>query len=259
MIENIKEIIDFYLKGNSLNKTGLKFNKDPNTIKRILEKNFIPVRSWLEVMKSNTFFCNDNYFEKIDSKDKAYYLGFLTADGWINKKGFGIALNTKDKYILELFKEKLNYQGKIGSYRLKTSQKEMNYLVLTSEKIKTDLAKYGVIKNKTHYTYFPDIPEELHSHFIRGIFDGDGCISYYKTNLEFSIVGNFILISKLQEILIKNCNLNKTVLRKDKNKNNNIFYIKYAGNLQCKRIYDYLYKDCEDLYLTRKKEKFEQI
>ena len=250
------EIISSYNNGNSLLKTSHKFKTSISTIKDILKSNNI------EIINRSRIKCNVNYFENIDSSDKAYFLGWMISDGWINKKGIGIALNIKDKNILENFKKCIKYEGNIGQYTTKKGS-TMVYLIITSEKLKQDLSKYGVIQAKTNRTYFPEIPEKFYSHFIRGVFDGDGCISAnnknFHYNLTINIIGNILLIEKIQEILMRECILNKTKLKIHNKCNENIVYLVYGGNRQCKRIYDYLYKDCNDLFLKRKKEKFETL
>jgi hypothetical protein len=56
--------------------------------------------------------CNEDYFEKIDSCEKAYWLGLLFADGYVRKRKqfngkhkqggiVGISLKNGDEYLLE--------------------------------------------------------------------------------------------------------------------------------------------------------------
>ena len=59
--------------------------------------------------------------------------------------------------------------------------------------------------------------------------------------------------------MIENCDLSKTKLKQYKRANGNMVYVTYGGNIQAKRIYNWLYKDCDNLYLIRKKEKFNKI
>lgn len=255
---NIEEILIFYNKGNSLNSCKRKFKISTETIKNLAGKNII-IRD--KYLCNKSLFCNDNYFNKIDTNSKAYFLGLLVADGWNSGNGFAISLLKIDSYILEKFKKDIKYTGDILSYTNKTSinKNKMCTLKITSKKVIQDLEKWGLIKAKTHYTYFPDIPEEFHSHFIRGVFDGDGCITLHKkTNqFAFSIIGNINLIKTIQEILIKKCNLNSNKLHKRKDCKNNIVSLNFGGNKQIKKIENYLYKDCDDLFLKRKKEKFD--
>lgn len=203
---------------------------------------------------------NENYFETIDTKDKAYFLGWLISDG--NKKNNSIQINLqeRDKYILELFKKYINYTGKLYFLPKKNDKRQNQYrLFITSKKLTDNLDKYGFVSNKSKITYFPDIPEEFHSHFIRGIFDGDGSIiSINRKNridYVFSITGSISLMTTIQKIIIEKCKLSTLKICKNKDS----FYFSYGGNRQVKRIGEYLYKDCDDLLLTRKKEKFDKL
>lgn len=58
-------------------------------------------------------------------------------------------------------------------------------LTITNKKIAKDLIKCGCIPNKSLVLKFPDerifASKDLIRHFIRGYFDGDGCISYLET------------------------------------------------------------------------------
>src|SRR5690606_36171752 len=60
--------------------------------------------------------------------------------------------------------------------------KTIAFFRVSSKRMFKDLEKLGCGQKKTGYETFPDIPTELRRHFIRGYFDGDGCISYYDVN-----------------------------------------------------------------------------
>jgi hypothetical protein len=262
--EEVSTIIcQLYHSGKSIKEISKIVNYDPKTISNTLIKNNIVKRD-KSVYRRHQF--DKNYFENIDSKDKAYFLGFLISDGCNNLNGaIVLELIQCDLHILNLFQEKIKHTGDIKHYHKISPLQSTSKLIFCSKKASKDLTNLGCIPAKTHHTYFPDIPEEFHSHFIRGVFDGDGCISFAKRQRKkgleispvFAICGNFKLMDKIQQILIDQCELNKTKLSKTKSKD--IVNINYAGRIQVKRIYNYLYKDCDDLYLTRKKEKFEEI
>src|SRR5258708_20857497 len=79
-----EQICSFYKEGNTLAVTGKKFGKDPKVIKRVLLKYKVKVKtSGEQLMK----FTNETAFEKIDSHEKAYWLGFIKADGSLSKEG----------------------------------------------------------------------------------------------------------------------------------------------------------------------------
>ena len=127
----------------------------------------------------------ENFFESIDSEEKAYFLGLIIADGNIydpndathktNHKGskwVSITLQDCDAYILKWFRDIIGLNSKIAS-----DGRGSSYVAVRSTKLAQDLAKYGIVERKSFITYFPfNIPKHLYRHTIRGIIDGDGTI-----------------------------------------------------------------------------------
>ena len=113
------------------------------------------------------------------------------------------------------------------------------------------------IQGKSLVLKFPlGLSKNLIRHFIRGYFDGDGCIHISKKEktYHFSIAGTRRLLRPIQKILIKNCGLNKTKIMQKRN----TYYLAYCGRIQVPRILDYLYKD-SITYLDRKYKKYLRI
>lgn len=249
-----QKIIDFYQKGNSQNKCAKLFNISQSQVGIILKRNTVTTRNISEGLRK--FKVNNDYFEKIDTKDKAYFLGLLIADGNNEVVGFRLQLKESDKHILETFKEKINYTGNLLFVKSKNIKHSNSYLLrINSKKLSKDLSKLSCIPAKSHHTYFPDIPEKFHSHFIRGVFDGDGCIHISGGQKCFTIMGNILLVEKIQEILIKKCNLKKNSIRVSHKCKNNIVEFRYGGNKTCLKIFNYLYENAT-VFLKRKFEKF---
>lgn len=250
-------IIKMHENGKSVNYISANLGYSNDKVSKILGGK-------KKLIYRKLYYCNDNYFETIDTKDKAYFLGLIVADGNNYNSYLKIALKYHDLHILETFKKYINYTGYIKNTPEKIIydkflRKSQNFISIRSNKLCEDLSKLGVAPNKTHKTYFPEIPEEFWSHFIRGVFDGDGCLSNYKEKnyikYNFSIVGNKKLINRIQDILVEKCKLNKTKLITQKNS----VSVCYCGNKQLLKIKEYLYKDCNDLFLIRKKEKFDKL
>ena len=100
---------------------GKEWGCDPSTIKNILNAYGVSGRSLSDARRNYLKYTrNENIFSKIDSPDKAYWLGVMYSDGYISKaqytNKFGIAVAEKDEEWLEKFKEFLNYNGEIGHY-----------------------------------------------------------------------------------------------------------------------------------------------
>ncbi len=203
------------------------------------------------------------YLENIDTSDKAYILGLLVADGTTTKYQIVLSLNSKDREILEKIHTILKVNNPIKDYKYKNNSKigysESSILSLYSVTLSESIKKWGLVPNKTDHTYFPNISEDLKKDFIRGVFDGDGCVHKDKMgNYHFKIVGNVELLNEIQNILIKNCNLSKTTLSVCNKGKNNIVALQYGGNKTCLKIYNYLYNN-SSLFMERKYKKFKQI
>ena len=253
-ITEYNNIKNYYLN-DKLNhrEIGILYNVVPSLICQILKSLNVSGRKY-----GNGKYTHDkNYFKTINTIKKAYFLGFIVADGNVFKNRFSMNLQQRDSYILEKLKKDIQYTGPLTfKKRYLPHYQDAKNLVIESKDIVSDLAKYGVVPRKSLISYFPNIPKEFFSHFIRGIFDGDGtCNKNPSGQMLFSIVGTFELLNSIQDILVENCNLNKNRIIKEKNKQ--IFILSYAGNHITKRIFDYIYKDCDDFFLTRKYEKFD--
>lgn len=201
---------------------------------------------------------NHDYFENIDSHEKAYYLGLLMSDGYIltttYNKQMGIALQLKDEYILDRLRECLGKDLKL--HRYKNSSK----LVVNSDKIYSDLCKLNFLENKSHQDYnIPIISKEFYNSFICGYFDGDGCITIKATGYSVcSIVCNSkIFLEDIQKILLEN-NIQSTI-RNDRKKSETPLYILAINRLkEQKKFGEFIYKNAP-IFLTRKHEKFMKI
>lgn len=260
--EEIDDICSLYKQGlpacRILERYNDKFVSE-NSIIKVVRDNGIEVRP------RGTFpnIKNEDFFETINTEEKAYLLGWLIADGYvIYPKGktnpfWGISVQTSDKYILEKFKEIVGVEKTIVDAKRFRPNKKTKYtyeseLVIVSKKMVEDLAKYDIVPRKCKTVTFPsNIDNDLIPHIIRGIFDGDGCIS----GRSVSFVGNKFVMSTIQEILENKICLNKVKIG---HKGNETFSLAFSSKQNVKDFYHYIY-DNATIYLTRKKERFEKL
>ena len=201
---------------------------------------------------------NENFFKTIDSEEKAYFLGFLFADGYINEKinMVDLTIHHKDKEILDKFVLCVYPEGR----PLKTIRVSYLRLVINSSTIINDLVKYGCVQAKTFILKFPVISEKFQRDFIRGYFDGDGSICVGKDGtLNLSIVGTIDFLDGMKRILKEKCSLNDTMYDdRHPERQNNIRALRFGGNILINRIYHYMY-DNSTIYLMRKRKIFLSI
>lgn len=247
------DIINEYNSGISTVFLGKKYSVKSSTIVTWLKRCGIKVRT----RENKLLYKYDtSYFDEINTERKAYFLGFIVADG-CNHKGLSFLVERQDEYILKELLKDMNSIVKIQRNKGQNNNKDTSKIKIQSKPMADVLCKWGVVPRKAHETCFPNIEERFYSHFIRGLFDGDGSITVDKHSKQkrFRIAGHIVLIQRVQEILIDKCNLNKTKLETISKRKGTTIVLHYVGNNQIKRIYEYLYKDAT-IYLTRKFEKF---
>ena len=188
-------------------------------------------------------------FEKIDTEEKAYWLGFLYADGSVGSKEDKIELGLAEKDLkhIEKFKTFMNINNKI-SYREKTKSYRMSF---RSAQCKQDLINKGCVPKKSLILNFPNenqVPKYLIRHFIRGYFDGDGWFTNTEKCFQVGIIGteNFIngFLDSIENIDKKNKIFD--VHREDGAKR----YVFGAYN-DVLNFLNWIYKD-SNIYLDRK-------
>jgi len=115
-----------------------------------------------------------HHYFKTWSHDMAYVLGFLVADGNIQRRGYYVKVEVKpeDRALLEFICDQIS-----PGYELRQSRPSELRWYPASAIIKTDLAKLGVVPCKTGQEIVPpNLPDAYLWDFIRGLFDGDGTV-----------------------------------------------------------------------------------
>lgn len=201
---------------------------------------------------------NHNYFNKIDSQSKAYILGLLYADGYINEKTYQIELTLKqeDIELIEFVKNELECSYEIKERESKLNGKifKSNRLTIYSKQLVNDLIKLGCCQKKSLILKFPteeQVPQELIHHFMRGYFDGDGCICASA----FSVIGTIDFLKCFVSIIRDNCSISKAEQWKSCG---NATEWRHTSKKDAILIYNYLYKESK-ISLKRKEDKFKQL
>jgi len=260
----IKYIIDRYTNGISIKNIANHFGVSESPISNLLKLNNIHIKS--DVEKSLKYSCNNNFFCEIDTEEKAYWLGFIYADGYITKKTkhgnrkFGVALSIKDIEHLKKLKSSLKSNHKICVYKSVSGYSEgLEYcrLIITSIDITDALLTKGVLEEKTNVVNFPSstqVPNDLLRHFIRGYMDGDGSITITKNKVfDIKICGTSELLNGIQSYFTDACeDVNfRTLQKRHKDRDVNNYTLQYGGNRQVEKLLDLLYSDAT-VYLDRK-------
>lgn len=248
-IKDNQNICNEYLIGLTQTELSEKYNVSPTQIHRILKKYNIPVRP--NGTHQRKYNLDENYFDVIDTPEKAYILGLLYADGSFSPTNntVNLSLSTYDVDILEKINNLIKSNKPIKNY----NHKKILYsrISICGKQITKTLNNYGITHRKTYDITYPKwLPKELNKHFIRGYFDGDGSIYHNKsyTEIYFSLIGTNSLMFDIQRIIFNELNICGHI-KQHKNKINSILEI--GGNKQTIMLYDWLY-DNSSIHLDRK-------
>lgn len=190
--EQEKAIIKSYLDGISQNQLAKNYNVSTGTIKRALIRNNIAIRTVQETNVSK-FNINHNFFNiNNQTPASAYILGLLASDGWVSREDncVCIELQQSDRQILIDVNQVLGNERPIKDYT-RTNGFQNSKLYFFSKQIKSDLSLYDIVPNKTYYdtNFIKNVHPQFYPDFLRGFFDGDGCITSANNGIRWQLDG----------------------------------------------------------------------
>lgn len=264
------KVLEDYKTGLSTIKLAKKYNCGVATVKVNLEKLGCVFRNNREYRTKYHF--DHNYFETIDNEHKAYWFGFISADGNIRIHGnqYVVQFASCDKEVIEGFIRDIHGDMPVITENRGDRLSPCYRVHLTSEKMYKDLEGHGCTPRKSLTLKFPsvdDVPKHLMQHYIRGFFDGDGSVfilnkKWVKTpisNPTIEITHKLgVNINGTKEYLEELCKY--MYISKVKKVGNrpltNTYYCSTDTNATVKNVYNYMYKNAT-IYLPRKKQKFD--
>jgi hypothetical protein len=195
---------------------------------------------------SRKYVVNEKYFLNIDSEQKAYWLGFIAGDGYNSGYELVMRLNKKDANHLEAFRTAIE-----ADHQIKFVPNNIAAIRIGSKSLCQSLSENGCVKAKTFTISFPNLPECYNRHFIRGVFDADGCIYVSKKgHKRWSIhSASPTFKDRIFDIITQSgIRIRKTKNQKGRN-------LEIAKKEDILKIHRFLYRDAT-IYLSRKESKF---
>jgi hypothetical protein len=249
----------YYEQKLSLRKIGELYGKDASYIRRWMREYGFKTRTRSEAWKhrgtDDVYEINEDFFHNW-SKEMAYILGLILTDGNIGTDDNRISITMKDVELLEKVKKRLKSNHPIKYLKLYGTYQ----FGFAREKMSDRLHELGITKNKSLNVAFPDVPDNFLSHFIRGVFDGDGSVFFEPRSKSSPLAVSFTSGSKefitiLESKLHLHAGLNKRIIYV-LNRGNVSYYIRYRHKDSLKS-FDYIYAGADEtMWLERKRQKF---
>lgn len=246
LVQSDKRAIRDYLLANDIEVSGIISNNKP-------DKNI------LGLSKSDKRF-NFDVFKTIDTEEKAYWLGFIFADGYINKDGatFELGLQAKDVEHLHKFNRFVECVDNNVHYHPKKTENKVFDLYrwnIRNVNFWNSLNEIGCVPNKSLILKFPNETifkdKKLIKHFIRGYWDGDGCITFTPKTKIINVLGTIEFLTVLKTHI-------PSLVGKKVYKHNSINNKTFSLQTSNKKAYEtlkYLYQDAT-IFLERKYDKY---
>lgn len=251
-----------YERGFSIKAIAPKFNVSRQAIKSILDRNNVLVKK--PIFRRRKYQIDEKYFEEIDSPQKAYWLGWLYSDGnnYENTGVIKLELHAKDGYIVNLLKTDLKSEHPIKEFDKKSTYKGYTWVTpvisfsFASQKLSNDLIQHGCVGNKSLIVGFPRLKKELYVHFLRGVFEGDGCLHKRKGKLSYvlRIAGSNEFCYRANEWLKNHMDLAFFLGKTGKNSS-----LTLSNRQNILRFLDSIYNDAKNHVLPRKYELYRKL
>lgn len=265
--EQENDIIDKYVnQGISKNKLRLEYGVSEGTIKRCLIRNGIHVRQ-IEETNVSKYHIDQDFFEyDKQNENSAYVIGLIASDGAIHREEnmVYIELQRSDRQILEDVNKVLKNERPVKDY-VRLNGYENSKLYFFSKKIKEDLKQYDLIPNKTYEAnnFATNIKLDFFPDFVRGFFDGDGCITCVGGTPRWQLDGTSIqTFLTIQKIFKEEYDIELKVVDETKYSKNSLvpLYRVYGYSKEkIQKIFDVLYRNPDCLKLNRKYYRFLEL
>ena len=250
---------DYITKNFSMQEIADLYHLHFQSVSKILSESGIDKNRY----KKRKYVIDEYYFHNIDSPNKAYFVGFLLADGNIDNDRPSICLDlqARDKHILESFCDEIGLPISCLYFSDRSKERETHpntqdvyYMRFSSIQMVEDLANYGIVPQKSLILNYPNNIDHCYLRdLIRGYFDGDGCFTFGKKYYDTSFTGTLQFMIFIKDVLQKELGI-KTYMVQHPNRKNT--YILSFHNLKNTKIFfEWLYRDAK-LYLFRKYNKY---
>lgn len=263
--QQLLDIRESYINGESSVKIGKRYGVSHKSILKELHNMGIKVDQKRFVRK---YKIDESFFDEIDTPNKAYIMGLLHSDGSnnIDKSTISISLQEEDKNILEQIRSEIKSEKPLefldysNKHDFGYTYKNQYRLIMFSKHMCKELNDKGITPNKSLTIGFPHwLDGKLISHYIRGVYDGDGSIyrAYRNDNnlpITVTITATESFCKNLKDICKEELDISAGIY--DASCHNGVTKVfTLSGRNIAKEFLDWIYQDA-NLFLQRKYDRY---
>lgn len=267
--DELNMIQDNYKNLLSFNQLQKKYHISADRATKIFKKYGLEVKKNIHKGKYN--FNRDFFYQ--DSEELAYFLGLVSSDGFVqtNANVIRIELKQSDKKILEDISKAMKYTRPVRDFERKDrGNGYFSSFCLENKEIKQLLIdKYNIIPNKSVNDFcfnFTNLDKRYWKDYVRGYFDGDGCIKKTGTSITFQIDSTSVkMLLGIEKALKEYDNsINLSIYKREPipRKEGSIqpklpLFRLYGYGETAKKTFDIIYTDAT-IYLQRKYDRYKE-
>jgi len=240
-------ILQEYNNGSKIIDLARKYHKRQSFVSSLLKSKGVKIRTSRHVDWLN-YELDHEFFSKINTPQKAYLLGIMWSDGCVASISNTISLICNDLDLINFFRKQIRCTKKI--YRNPNHSKAKTFS-FCSPRMKEDLLRLGCVPRKSLILKYPVLPKALEKYFLLGLFDGDGCVTQSRQQLQAYFLGTIDVCKNIQRFLTKN-----KIQTNRLQKNGKIWRLRITGDENLKSLYSMFYTS-PPFFLQRKKKAFE--
>lgn len=246
------DIINRFLSGEIIMNISKHYDISTNTVNNFIKKNGYGDK--IRVHKYPVF---EDFFKYINCVERSWILGWLMADGYVYNNRIGISLHKQDIDIIQKISAHFNFKG------LHNKDGNKIGIGIYNKIMAADLAELGCIPKKSLVLKFPtQIESNYIRHFIRGYFEGDGCVSLNKKRnyITISFKGTLEFLTGIRDALTNSIGINCSLIKPKNCIGKNTFDLKISGNIQSVKFLNWIYSNTdESIRLNRKYNKSKEL
>ncbi len=202
---------------------------------------------------------DEEFFSTVDTPCKAYWLGYLAADGCLRPGK--VTLSSKDEEVVARFAADISSEHKVARHHIYDHRTQRTYtrydIQVSNTKFVNNLVASGLPMNKTDCFSMPDMPPILLPYFLAGLFDGDGSIGRAPNGrLWANLISTKEVLDYIQELIRIKAGFPSVKIHRVTRNKENVWKLYLCRS--CEWFMDYIYCDEAFPYLSRKKQIYDE-